>query len=82
MLLKNERDYYSITLEDNGIGFNEKYAEKVFVIFQRIHDKNLFAGNGIGLAICKKIAHNHEGEIFATATENDGAVFTVLLPVN
>jgi two-component system CheB/CheR fusion protein len=80
ILLRKDRDYFRITVEDNGIGFNQKYAEKVFIIFQRIHDKNIFSGNGIGLAICRKIVHNHEGEIFATAVENKGATFTVLLP--
>lgn len=73
-------DYYSITVEDNGIGFSPAHAERIFGIFQRLHTKNEFDGTGIGLAICRKIAQNHFGEIHANSSENDGAVFTVLLP--
>ncbi len=73
-------DYHSITVEDNGIGFNKIHAERIFGIFQRLHTKNEFEGTGIGLAICRKIVQNHFGEIHASSTESEGAVFTVVLP--
>jgi len=73
-------DYYSIAVEDNGIGFNNAHAERIFGIFQRLHSKQEFEGTGIGLAICRKIVQNHFGEIHASSSENDGAVFTVMLP--
>jgi two-component system CheB/CheR fusion protein len=78
--LRRNRNYCKISISDNGLGFNQKYAEKIFVIFQRLHDKNLFPGNGIGLAISRKIVNNHEGEITAESVENEGTTFKILLP--
>ncbi|WP_121353590.1 PAS domain S-box protein [Flavisolibacter nicotianae] len=72
--------YHKITFADNGIGFRPEYAQKIFVVFQRLNDRSQYGGNGIGLSICKKIVENHHGEIFATAEAGKGAVFTVLLP--
>ncbi|MGI8951567.1 MAG: ATP-binding protein [Chitinophagaceae bacterium] len=65
---------------DNGIGFNQKFAEKIFIIFQRLVGRSEFAGTGIGLAICRKIAINHQGLIFANSTEEEGANFHIILP--
>jgi signal transduction histidine kinase/CHASE3 domain sensor protein len=80
LLPKNTKDkYYKITFEDNGIGFEQEYAEKIFVLFNRLHNKNEYAGTGIGLAICKKIVENHRGYIFAEGKPNKGAVFTIYL---
>ncbi len=73
-------DYCRIYVEDNGIGFDEEYAEKIFVIFQRLHSNHLFEGTGIGLSICKKIVEKHSGSIFATSTPDKGSVFTIVLP--
>ncbi|MEO6917415.1 MAG: ATP-binding protein [Chitinophagaceae bacterium] len=78
--LPNITNYYRITIKDNGIGFDPQFAEKIFVIFQRLNNRQRFAGSGIGLALCKKIVLNHHGEIFADATENQGAVFEIILP--
>ncbi|RYF86382.1 MAG: hypothetical protein EON98_03855 [Chitinophagaceae bacterium] len=72
--------YYKIEVKDNGIGFDPQYAEKIFVVFQRLHIKELYSGNGIGLAICKKIVQNHKGSIYAQSTPGEGASFVVLLP--
>ncbi|GAB3991139.1 hypothetical protein GCM10028807_20490 [Spirosoma daeguense] len=72
--------YYQIQVADNGIGFDQKYAERIFQVFQRLHGKNEFTGTGIGLAICEKIVVNHGGAITATAKPSEGATFTVYLP--
>lgn len=72
--------YHKITFRDNGIGFEQEYAEKIFILFNRLHNKNEYAGTGIGLAICRKIVENHKGYIFAKGEPNIGATFTVYLP--
>ena len=77
--LKND-DYYKISFSDNGIGFDQKYSEKIFEIFQRLHGKNEYGGTGIGLSICKKIVENHNGFITATGKLNEGATFIIYLP--
>ena len=73
-------EYYDISVSDNSIGFREEYAEKIFTIFTRLHQVGHFHGSGIGLALCKKIVINHEGEIFARSEENVGSTFHVILP--
>jgi PAS domain S-box-containing protein len=74
------RTFYKIDVSDNGIGFEEEYADKIFKIFQRLHGKAEYPGCGIGLAICKKIIENHNGIIFAHGVPFEGATFTVILP--
>jgi hypothetical protein len=74
------KKYYHIEFQDNGIGFHQDHAERIFRIFQRLHGKNEFEGTGIGLAICLKIVQNHQGSISAAVGENGGAVFHVILP--
>lgn len=76
----NKEKFYKITFKDNGIGFEQEYAEKIFVLFNRLHNKNEYEGTGIGLAICKKIVENHRGFIFASGKPNAGASFTIYLP--
>jgi two-component system sensor kinase FixL len=70
-----------ITVEDNGIGFDEKYADRIFGIFQRLHSREAYEGTGIGLAICRKIVERHGGTITARSTVGQGTTFDVLLPV-
>lgn len=73
--------YSVITVKDNGIGFDPIYAERIFILFQKLNDKKGVTGTGIGLAICKKIVEDHGGLIFATGKENGGAMFTIFLPM-
>ncbi|MDR6197773.1 PAS domain S-box protein [Siphonobacter sp. SORGH_AS_0500] len=72
--------YHQVVIEDNGIGFEETYAERIFGVFQRLHSKNVFAGTGVGLAICQKVVTNHDGMIVAQGTPNQGAKFYIYLP--
>lgn len=73
-------DYWRITVKDNGIGFDQKYAEQIFTVFQRLHTRSSYEGTGIGLAIAKKVVHNHGGEIFAISSVGNGSEFHVVLP--
>lgn len=73
--------FYKISIEDNGIGFNQEYADKIFILFNRLHNKNEYSGTGIGLAICKKIVENHRGYIFATGKLQIGTKITIYLPL-
>ena len=78
--LKDGEKYYRISFQDNGIGFSQFHATHIFDIFQRLHPKAHYEGTGIGLAMCKKIAQNHNGDIVAESAEGRGATFHVFLP--
>ena len=70
-----------LEVEDNGIGFDQKYAERIFSVFQRLHGRDQYEGTGIGLAICRKIADRHGGVITARGTPGVGSIFHVSLPL-
>ncbi|MDB5240987.1 MAG: hypothetical protein JWP57_1612 [Spirosoma sp.] len=72
--------YLSISVEDNGIGFEQKYADRIFNLFQRLHGRSEFAGTGIGLAVCKKVVENHAGYLSARSRPGLGSTFRVYLP--
>jgi len=76
----HERTYVRISIEDNGIGFDAKYQEQIFDIFQRLHTRRQFQGTGIGLSICKKIVERHKGTLSASGYPDEGATFTITLP--
>ena len=70
-----------ILIRDNGIGFDEKYLDRIFLPFQRLHGRDEYQGSGIGLAICRKIAERHNGSLTATSAPGQGATFILTLPV-
>jgi signal transduction histidine kinase len=72
--------FYLIEITDNGIGFDQKYAEQIFKMFQRLHSKNEYCGSGVGLSIARKVVENHRGYITAKSEIGKGAQFKVYLP--
>ncbi len=74
--------FCKITVQDNGIGFDEVYLDRIFMIFQRLHTKTEYEGTGIGLAVCKKVADIHHGTITAHSKPGMGTTFIVMLPVS
>jgi signal transduction histidine kinase len=72
--------FYRLYFKDNGIGFDAKYADEIFVVFKRLHSYHEFEGTGIGLSICKKIVEKHNGQIAADGRLNEGATFIITLP--
>jgi signal transduction histidine kinase len=72
---------FRLIVQDNGIGFDEKYVDRIFVMFQRLHGRAEYEGTGVGLAICRKIAQRHGGDITARSCPGQGTSFIVTLPV-
>lgn len=70
-----------VAVSDNGIGFDEKYLDRIFDVFQRLHGRNEYEGTGMGLAICRRIVEQHGGTITARSRPNEGSTFIVTLPV-
>lgn len=70
-----------LTVQDNGIGFDEKYLDKIFAVFQRLHNRQEYEGTGIGLAVCRRIVDRHKGSITARSKPGEGATFIVHLPL-
>ncbi|ALM50606.1 hypothetical protein AMR72_17995 [Flavobacterium psychrophilum] len=78
--LDASKKYYRFVIADNGIGFPDKYSEKIFQPFQRLHSFNEYVGTGIGLTIVKKIVENHSGYIYASSKGDEGATFEIFIP--
>jgi signal transduction histidine kinase len=76
-----KESYCKILIQDNGIGFDQKYAEEIFGMFKRLHHNSEFQGTGIGLALCKKIVEQHKGYISARSRINEGSTFIISLPI-
>jgi two-component system sensor kinase FixL len=76
-----DRQVVTIKVTDNGIGFEEKYADRIFSVFQRLHNRDAYDGTGIGLAICRRVVERHHGTITASSRPNYGSTFTITLPL-
>lgn len=80
--LPDSPPHYVLFIEDNGIGFEEKYLDRIFTVFQRLHDRGSnYEGTGIGLAVVRKIVERHGGTITASGVPGKGSTFIVTLPV-
>merc|ERR1712098_183284 len=73
-------DWTKITVSDNGIGFEQSFAEKIFAPFQRLHGRSEYKGTGIGLAVCRRIVERHNGQITAVSSPGKGATFSIIIP--
>lgn len=82
ILMSEEYDWIKLTVSDNGIGFDQTFAEKIFAPFQRLHGRSEYKGTGIGLAVCRRIVERHNGQIAAMSAPGHGATFTIIMPVD
>ena len=75
-----DQDYYRIIVKDNGIGFDQQYADQIFKMFHRLHGRSEYSGTGVGLSIARKVVENHGGYIWAEGELDKGAAFKILFP--
>jgi light-regulated signal transduction histidine kinase (bacteriophytochrome) len=81
LTFEQEISYAVIDIQDNGIGFDQRHAEKIFDTFARLNTKDQYEGTGLGLSLCRKIVQRHGGSIEATGKKQEGALFSLRLPV-
>jgi PAS domain S-box-containing protein len=73
------RQYFDITFRDNGIGFEQKYADQIFEVFKRLHNRSMYPGSGIGLALCRRIVANHAGHLYVESAPGKGTTFHIII---
>ena len=73
--------FCKLEIHDNGLGFDEKYLDRIFAVFQRLHNRKDYEGTGIGLAVCRKIVERHGGTITAASKQGKGSMFIIMLPM-
>ncbi|MBU1076873.1 MAG: PAS domain S-box protein [Spirochaetes bacterium] len=78
--VKENKEFYTFSIKDNGIGIESQYFDRIFIIFQRLHDKSVYGGTGIGLAVCKRIVERHEGKIWVESNPDKGSTFYIRIP--
>ena len=78
---EEEKDKFIIAIQDNGIGIEEAYHEKIFQFFKRLHNQEKYQGTGIGLSLCKKIVRNYDGNITVSSEIGQGTTFKIILPI-
>jgi light-regulated signal transduction histidine kinase (bacteriophytochrome) len=78
---KGKKEMHRIVIQDNGIGFDAKYADDIFMVFKRLHSYHEFQGSGVGLSICKKIIERHNGSIRAESKVGNGSRFIIDFPL-
>ncbi len=78
---QRNKQYHLIKVVDNGIGFEQQYADRIFNMFQRLHGKNEYSGSGVGLSIARKVTEHHNGYVTAESEPGKGSTFNVYLPV-
>jgi signal transduction histidine kinase len=77
-----QKQFYRVNISDNGIGFEQKDAERIFNVFTRLHGNTDYRGTGVGLSIVRKVIENHNGAIMAESEPGKGATFTLFLPID
>lgn len=77
---ERNRQYFDITFRDNGIGFEQKYADQIFEVFKRLHNRAMYPGSGIGLSLCRRIVANHAGHLFVESDPGQGTLFHIIIP--
>ncbi|UPK70012.1 PAS domain S-box protein [Chitinophaga filiformis] len=74
------KQYFDITFSDNGIGFEQKYADQIFEVFKRLHNRSEYPGSGIGLSLCRRIVANHSGHLYVESSPGKGTTFHIIIP--